>query len=37
MGKSIGNSNYNGMVVTGKYQGRKGTFLQGLLHGGQID
>ena len=28
-GKDIGNSNYNGGVVTTKYQGRKGFFLQG--------
>ncbi len=28
-GKDIGNSNYNGVVVTGKYQGRHGIFLQG--------
>jgi hypothetical protein len=27
--KDIGNSNYNGMVVTGKYQGHRGIFLQG--------
>ena len=29
MGKSVGNSNYNGMVVTAKYQGRRGMFFQG--------
>jgi hypothetical protein len=28
VGKDIGNSNYNGLVVTGKYQSRKGYFLQ---------
>ena len=28
-GKDIGNSNYNGGVLTTKYQGRKGFFLQG--------
>jgi hypothetical protein len=28
-GKDIGNSNYNGMVVTGTYQGRRGMFFQG--------
>jgi len=28
MGKAIGNSNYNGVVFTGKYQGRRGIFLQ---------
>jgi len=28
MGKDIANSNYNGLVVTGKYQGRRGIFLQ---------
>ncbi len=28
MGKSLSNSNYNGMVVTGRYQGRRGVFLQ---------
>ena len=27
-GKDIGNSNYNGMIVTGKYQSRRGYFLQ---------
>ncbi len=27
-GKDIGNSNYNGMVTTAKYQSRKGYFLQ---------
>ena len=27
--QSIGNSNYNGMVATTKYQGRKGIFFQG--------
>ena len=27
-GKDIGNSNYNGMVVTAKYQSRRGYFLQ---------
>jgi len=29
MGASLGNSNYHGMVVTGKYQGRRGIYLQG--------
>ena len=28
-GKDIGNSNYNGLVLTGKYQGRHGIFFQG--------
>src|SRR5207249_6371169 len=28
-GKDIGNSNYNGMVVTGSYQGRHGIFFEG--------
>jgi len=28
MGKSVGNSNYNGMVVVAKYRGRRGVFLQ---------
>ncbi|MBZ5617519.1 MAG: TonB-dependent receptor [Acidobacteriia bacterium] len=28
-GKSIGNSNYNGLIATAKYQGRQGIFLQG--------
>jgi len=28
MGKDIGTSNYNGLVLTGKYQGRHGMFLQ---------
>jgi Carboxypeptidase regulatory-like domain len=28
-GKDVGNSNYNGMVVTGTYQGRRGVFFQG--------
>jgi hypothetical protein len=28
VGKDIGNSNYNGMVATAKYQSRKGYFLQ---------
>lgn len=28
-GKDIGNSNYNGMVATAKYQGRRGVFFQG--------
>jgi hypothetical protein len=28
MGKDIGNSNYNGLVTTAKYQGRYGIFLQ---------
>ena len=27
--KSIGNSNYNGLVVIAKYQGRRGLFMQG--------
>jgi hypothetical protein len=27
--RSIGNSNYNGLVATAKYQGRRGVFLQG--------
>ena len=27
--KSVGNSSYHGMVVTGKYQGRGGVFFQG--------
>jgi hypothetical protein len=27
--KSIGNSNYNGLVLVAKYQGRRGMFLQG--------
>src|SRR5215831_334695 len=27
-GKDIANSNYNGLVLTGKYQGRHGVFLQ---------
>jgi hypothetical protein len=27
-GKDIANSNYNGLVLTGKYQGRRGIFLQ---------
>lgn len=27
--KSIGNSNYHGLVLTGKYQGRSGMFFQG--------
>jgi hypothetical protein len=27
--KSIGNSNYNGVVATAKYQGRRGIFFQG--------
>lgn len=27
--KSIGNSNYNGLVASAKYQGRRGIFLQG--------
>src|SRR5437016_8562926 len=27
--KSIGNSNYNGLVATAKYQGRRGIFFQG--------
>ena len=29
MGKSVGNSNYNGMVVTSRYQGKRGIYLQG--------
>jgi hypothetical protein len=29
MGKSIGNSNYSGVVLTAKYQGRSGVFFQG--------
>lgn len=29
MGKDIGNSNYNGLVTTVKYQGQHGIFLQG--------
>lgn len=29
IGKDIGNSNYNGMVLTTKYQGRHGIFIQG--------
>jgi len=28
-GKDIGNSNYNGMVVTGTYQGRHGVYFEG--------
>jgi hypothetical protein len=28
MGKDIGNSNYNGLVLTGNYRGRRGMFLQ---------
>src|SRR6266478_6432871 len=28
-GKDIGNSNYNGMVVTGTYMGRRGVYFQG--------
>ncbi|MBI1789652.1 MAG: TonB-dependent receptor [Acidobacteria bacterium] len=28
MGKSIGNSNYNGLVATARYQGRRGIFVQ---------
>jgi hypothetical protein len=28
MGKDIANSNYNGLILTGKYQGRHGMFLQ---------
>ncbi|MBZ5590285.1 MAG: carboxypeptidase regulatory-like domain-containing protein [Acidobacteriia bacterium] len=28
-GKDIGNSNYNGMVVTGRYQGKRGIYFQG--------
>jgi hypothetical protein len=28
MGKDIATSNYNGLVLTGKYQGRRGIFLQ---------
>jgi hypothetical protein len=28
-GKDIANSNYNGMVLTGKYQARRGIFFQG--------
>jgi hypothetical protein len=28
MGKNIANSNYNGLVTTGKYQGQHGIFLQ---------
>lgn len=28
-GKDIGNSNYNGMVATAKYQGKRGIFFQG--------
>src|SRR5262249_28233213 len=27
-GKSVGNSNYHGMIATAKYEGRKGTFFQ---------
>jgi hypothetical protein len=29
MGKDIANSNYNGLVLTTKYQGRRGIFIQG--------
>ena len=29
MGKDIANSNYNGLVLTGKYQGRHGIYFQG--------
>src|SRR5258708_19751821 len=28
-GKDLGNSNYNGMVVTARYQGRHGIFFEG--------
>src|SRR5262249_35026351 len=28
MGKSVGNSNYNGVVFTGQYQGRRGMYFQ---------
>jgi len=30
MGKDIANSNYNGLVLTGRYQGRRGVFFQGF-------
>ena len=36
-GKDIGNSNYNGMVATAKYQSRQGLLPAGLLHVQQVD
>lgn len=37
-GKSIGNSNYNSMVATSKYRGKKGIFLQGsYTYGKSLD
>jgi hypothetical protein len=36
MGKDIANSNYNGMLLTGKYQGRHGIFFPGFVHLWQV-
>ena len=37
-GKDILNSNYNGMVITAKYQGRRGVFFQGsYTYGKSLD
>jgi len=38
MGKNIANSNYNGLILTGKYQGRRGMFFQAsYTYGKSID
>ncbi len=38
MGKDIANSNYNGLVLTGNYRGRRGIFLQtSYTYGKSID
>lgn len=38
MGKDLASSNYNGLVLTGKYQGRRGIFFQGsYTYGKSLD